>query len=189
MDRVKVCPVCHSEYYPDVQVCADCGVSLEWAQTQQDIEPLVDGGGWDQFEPTEIIGQLTADLEKVTGIYRANLVKAGIPSAQLPLTRYLRPMSGRDSSPMSGNSALNPQGRQVPVGDLLGGFHFILFVRRGDLEVADGIISELFAGLHPHQEDGSYQEFTEGACPACGAEIHADATECPDCGLPFTEPS
>ncbi len=177
MDPVKICPICHSEYYPDVLVCADCQVSLEWPGTQVDLAPLQDEGGWDQFAADEILGQLAGDTEKIIGIYRANLSKAGIPSAILPLTRLERTASG-------GILIVNHEVVQVPVGELTAGFQFLVFGRQHDLEAAQKIIQDLSADLHPDGE--LYNEYEIGKCPACEADLPEEATECPDCGLPFT---
>ena len=187
MDRVKICPRCKAEYYPDILQCADCGVALVWPaakpvvarpeveQLEEDewwgirSQPKVqkDDDGWDQFEDTEILGQLASDVGKIIRIYRATLLEAGIPAAQLPNTRYR-------------------EGRHLPVGYLDEGFENILFVRKDDMKAAEHIVEELFTNLHPDLPGGLNLEFAEGQCPACGAAIPDDATECPDCGLPFT---
>ncbi len=188
MDRVKICPVCHAEYYPDVLECADCHVALVWPGRHPVTEPLQDDGGWDQFEETEILGQVACDEERIIGIYRANLAREGIPSAILPTTRYQPKEVRFEYSVVSGNREIEIEAGQVPVGDILEGFRYDLFVRRLDWERATEMITELFPGLHPDQPDGFYHEYELGKCPACGAEVPEGATECPDCGLSLADP-
>jgi len=209
MEHVKICPKCGAEYYPDILDCADCHVALQWSQALPQLSPAqaeelgrleenkwwgVDdtprdvnrSDGWDRFDPDEVLGHLSSDLERIVAIYRTGLARAGIPTAILPTTRYQPAIDRVDQSPVMGNRHVVKKAGQVPVGDVLGGFQYDLFARRADFERAEEIISEMFGDLHPDQEKGFYAEYELGHCPACGSELAEHADECPDCGLPFS---
>lgn len=211
MEQFKICPKCGAEYYPDIIECADCHVALVWPQAasasaapdrqeeqrrredawwgvKRDDRQRDMGDGWNTFEPDEILGQVTSDIERIIGKYRVRLARVGIPSAVLPTTRYQRASARLEQSVIFGNREVIEPAGQVPVGDVLEGFQYDLFVRRTDYEAAREIISEMFDELHPEQPGGFFTEYELGKCPACGAEVPEDATECPDCGLPLADP-
>jgi len=210
MERVKICPQCGAEYYPDILECADCHVALQWAQeiprpsveraedlrrrdedkwwgVDDDAPDVNRSDGWDLFAPDEFLGQLTSDLERIIAVYRTGLARAGIPSAILPTTRFQPAVDDLEESVISGNRHVVEPARQVPVGDVLGGFRYDIFVRHADFARAEEIITEMFAELHPGQEAGLYREYEAGRCPACGAELAEEAVECPDCGLALAD--
>ncbi len=209
MDEFKICPKCGAEYYPEIQVCADCGVALVWSSTQVPVltvEEELDeedqwwgtkkgdpqretDGDWGLFGEDEILCQVAGDRERIIGQYRVRLARVGIPTAVLPTTRYQKAESYLEQSVVFGNREVVIPAGQVPVGDVLNGFNYDLFVRRADWPRADEITRDMFAELHPDMESGFYNEFELGKCPACGAEVPEDATECPDCGLPLADPA
>lgn len=209
MERVKICPQCKAEYYPDILDCADCGVALVWPEARPSLAPQraaelarleedkwwgVEkkprnqhrGDGWEYFAEEEILGHLTSDIERIIASYRTRLVKLGVPTAILPTTRFQPAIDRLEQSVVYGNRHLVQEARQVPVGDVLGGFQYDLFVRREDVDRAEEVIAAMFGDLHPGLEKGFYSEYEMGQCPACGAELSENAEACPDCGLPFT---
>ncbi len=209
MDQFKICPKCGAEYYPEIQACADCGAALVWSGNQirnvavederqeedqwwggkKDDPPRETDGGWSRFASGEILGQVTSDLERFIDQYRVRLARVGIPTAILPTTRYQRPSAHMEYSAIFGNREVIIPAGQVPVGDILGGFLYDLFVSRDDWPQADEIIREMFSEAHPDQQGALFNEFELGRCPACGAEVPEDAVECPDCGLSLADPA
>ncbi len=210
MEQFKICPKCGAEYLPEILECADCHVALVWPRAslapsglhsedqerhqedawwgvKQDDPPRREGNGWDGFGPDEILGQVTSDLERIVDKYRVRLARVGIPAAVLPTTRYRRASERLERSSVFGSREVIEQAGQVPVGNIQDGFQYDLFVRRTDFEAADEIVTEMFGELHPDLPGGFFSEFAFGKCPACGAEVPEDATECPDCGLSLVE--
>ncbi len=182
MEATKTCPQCQCEYRSSAQICADCGVPLVWSGPA--VEPTgFDEGGWDEVPPGEILGTVATDNEKVIRIYLGHLKQAGIQGAVLPLTRYQSRELRFDDSVIFGRVVSGGKAGQIPVGDVLTGFQYILFVRQVDFSRAQEIVDDLFAELHPGQEEGFSREFELGECPACGAAVAEAADECPDCGL------
>jgi hypothetical protein len=63
-----------------------------------------------------------------------------------------------------------------------------LYVRPGDVERARRIDERLLREQLPDLPEGADTGWSEAeGCPACGAAVDAQATECPDCGLGFAE--
>jgi hypothetical protein len=63
-----------------------------------------------------------------------------------------------------------------------------LYVQSGDAERARQIDEELLRAQLPDLPEGADTGWSEAeGCPACGAAVGADATECPDCGLGFRD--
>ena len=63
-----------------------------------------------------------------------------------------------------------------------------LFVRAEDVERARGIDTELLRTQVPDLPDDVSPEWREAeACPACGAALEAEASECAGCGLAFRD--
>jgi hypothetical protein len=63
-----------------------------------------------------------------------------------------------------------------------------LFVRPEDAERARAVDAELLRSQLPDLPEGASTEWREAeGCPACGAAVGADASECPDCGLAFVD--
>jgi hypothetical protein len=64
----------------------------------------------------------------------------------------------------------------------------VLYVQSGDAERARQIDEELLRQQLPDLPEGADTGWSEAeGCPACGAAVAAQATECPDCGLGFAE--
>ena len=186
-DNNKICPTCHVEYLSKALMCADCKVSLVWDSddTPAIIPGIIEEATWDNFPSGTILGQLTSDNEKVIEIYIGHLKSAKIRSAVLPVTNYHSGELNSNYSVVFGTQVTGGKAGQVPVGDVVEGFDFILFAPREDYERANKLIQDIFADLHPGQEMGFSQEYDSAECPACGFELKEESIECPDCGLCF----
>ncbi len=57
-----------------------------------------------------------------------------------------------------------------------------LIVSKEDLERAQERVTEYYREVHPELQ-ASHEQASQGKCPACGAPVGADDTECSDCGL------
>jgi hypothetical protein len=65
-----------------------------------------------------------------------------------------------------------------------------LYVRPEDAERARRIDEDLLREQLPDLPEGADTGWSEAeGCPACGASVDAQASECPDCGLGFGEES
>ncbi len=185
MSENKICPECQAEYQPQAQNCADCLVPLIWgsqAATAIPAETLAEAS-WENFEATSVLGELVTDHEYVIKAYLGHFKEAGICSAVLPATRYVTQATHLGDSAAFGRVSTGGGGGQVPVGSVLDGYDFVLFVSRDDYDRANAVIDEVFEGLHPGESRGLTLEFDLGSCPACGHGVDESATECPDCGL------
>ena len=181
----KICPECRVEYQTRAHSCADCAVPLIWASQATTMIPpeTLDEASWENYGPGEILGELVADHEYVIKAYLGHLKEAGIRSAVLPATSYQTGETYHEHSVAFGRVISGGEAGQVPVGTVLEGYEYILFVSQADYERADAVIDEVFEGLHPGQHRGLTLEFDIGACPACGCGVDEAAVECPDCGL------
>ena len=186
MQPTKICPACRDEFVPEAQVCPDCGATLVWPSQLAEL-PTADihEADWDFVAPGEILGQIATGNEKVVATYVALLAEEGLRAAVLPLTRYVAQGMTRTPSAFYGVFLRAGGGNQTPVGGVVDGYQYMLFVRRADTERAEAVMERVFAELHPGCEEGLHQEFAAGACPACGAAVGEEADACPDCGLAF----
>ena len=87
METNKICPICESEYFPEVQMCPDCNVALQWAKPSVDPRKP-DPEVWERLQPGDVLGQVTRDGNEVVEAYLGHLQAAGIEAGVLPLTRY-----------------------------------------------------------------------------------------------------
>jgi predicted amidophosphoribosyltransferase len=152
--HVRVCPECDEEYRPDIASCADCGTEL--------VDRTLDEQGRPVAEPAQAEGEQVALVALYSG-----------PAAALrPLAEALAAAGvAQKFVPIPGQSGLTlavAQEDGVRAMEALAGFH-----GRGT-ELG---LSELAATFEARPED------PEHACPACGAAVPEDASECPDCGL------
>ena len=185
METNKICPICESEYFPEVQMCPDCNVALQWAKPSVDPRKP-DPEVWERLQPGDVLGQVTRDGNEVVEAYLGHLQAAGIEAGVLPLTRYQQAGEfDEDLHRVFGVWFTKGSAGQVPVVDGRNGVPQLLFVARDNWERANGIIDEIFAELHPDAPDGYYQEFDSNTCPACGNGVLEEWEECPGCGLSF----
>lgn len=183
MQQIKICPDCRYEFVPEAMCCPDCGTALVWP-SQLDEVPTADlrEATWDFAEPREILGQIASDTEQVVSAYLAALTEEGIRAAVLPRTRYEPPGIARAPSVFYGVFLRPGRGEQAPVGGVVEGFEYMLFVRRDETERAEAAVERAWHRLFP-DGDTRHREYELGVCPACGASAGEDADACPDCGL------
>ncbi len=158
MDFVRHCPICHIDFRPEIQRCAECGGELEVRNEEMDRE--------------------TAPLpEPPPGVYRS-LYYSTRAEELAPLADALAgaEIPFRIETTKRDDITLVPHAR------------FDLKVRDEEREKARQVLSALpgatEAGLVDDQAakgfdpQGGYR-----ACPACSVALPAGAIKCPDCGL------
>jgi predicted amidophosphoribosyltransferase len=155
--HVRVCPECGEEYRPDIAICADCGTEL--------VDRALDEQGRPIAEPAQATG------EQITLV----ALYAGPAAALRPLAEALAAAGiAQKLVPIPNQSGLTlavAQADGARAMEALADFH-----GRGT-ELG---LSELAATFQ------AGDEAQEHACPACGAAVPEDASECPDCGLEWS---
>lgn len=156
--RYKLCPECHEEYTLVATRCADCDVDLvhgdELALEEEELET---------FPPApELECVRVAPIAWIRALSEA-LQQGGV-------VHRIEPASADDA----------PEGQRPDVfGDVQ---LFGLYVRIEHAATARELDDSIAAQILP-EEAPSLEEGEEETCPACGAGLAADVTECPDCGL------
>jgi predicted amidophosphoribosyltransferase len=152
--HVRVCPECEEEYRPEIATCADCGAAL--------VDRAVDEQGRPLAEP------VVAEGEQVTLV----ALYSGPAAALKPLAEALAAAGvAQRFVPIANQSGLTLAVAQEDGPRALAAL--TAFHGRGT-ELGISELAATFEGGH---------EAHEHACPACGAAVPADASECPDCGL------
>lgn len=154
-----MCPECEEEYRPDIAVCADCGADL--------VDAHPDG--------TPVAPQDALPVE-------AGVAARALYSGPAAGMRLLADALVAGEVPFQ----LVPEERVGLRGE---GARLILVVPEAEaaraldaLEPFRGRGTELgFTELAASWGDGD--EGIEAPCPACGSDVPADASACPECGL------
>lgn len=152
--HVRVCPECDEEYRPDIETCADCGASL--------VDRPVDEQGRPLPEPVEAEGEPLAMVALYSGPAAALRPLAETLAAAGVAQRFV-PIPGQSGLTLAVAQEDGPRALEA-----LSEFH-----GRGTELGLSELAATFVAG----------DEGVEHACPACGAAVPADASECPDCGL------
>lgn len=154
----KYCPECRSAYLPSASVCVDCDAELVWGSELPEEEVL-------ELPPAS---ELTC-----------------VRVAPLPWIRALSQglqERGYDHRVEPASAADAPEGQTPAVFGRVALFG--LYLREEDApparELDGGIAAQLLPDSAPALDEGESE-----SCPACGASLAHDATECPDCELPF----
>jgi hypothetical protein len=158
--RYKLCPECHEEYTLAASRCADCDVDLvhgdELALEAEELEA---------FPPaSELECVRVAPIAWIRALSEA-LQQGGV-------VHRVEPASAGDA----------PEGQRPDVfGDIQ---LFGLYVRIEHASKARELDDSIAAQVLP-EEAPALEEGEEESCPACGAALAANLTECPECGLRF----
>jgi hypothetical protein len=156
----KICPACRTEYLLVATRCADCDVELVDASAVAAQDEARKA-----FPPaSELDCVRVAPIQWIHALSEA-LQERGID-------HRVEPASAADA----------PDGQNP---DVFGGAPlFGLYVSSEQASDAREIDGSIAAQVLP-DEAPALAEGEQETCPACGAELAADATECADCGLPF----
>jgi ribosomal protein L40E len=152
----KICPRCGEEYVHTMQRCRDCDVPLG---SEAPVDEVVL-----ELPPAEqLIPLRNAEVPWIEGLAHA-LAEAGIPC--------------RVELPRREDQTVQSRG--------MGAIRCNIYVRPEDAAAAARIDAEFARTQVPDLPDAEAGEWGEvEACPGCGTELGADATECAECGLSF----
>jgi hypothetical protein len=153
MTQIKICPNCTTEYFPHIELCADCGSVLltpeENRKMQEEKKRCMDKS----LENSVVVRE--GSLNWMNELYSV-LIDSSI------------------SCVVNSDAGCNK--------GCCGGDTYRLFVSSQDAEKANERIEEYCAELHPELQ-ASREMMSRGKCPACGSPVSPDAVECQDCGL------
>lgn len=164
--HVRHCPVCQTDYRPDIHNCADCGGPLEDRDDEMgfdDGEDAEEGEADSLEEAPEGFGPLvTAALARDLVPYADLLVDASIECCIREVRR---------------------------AGHVVG---YRLLVHADDREHALGVLESLEGEGVGTMVRGPVDPQADGAagysvCPACGTPLPDGSDDCPECGLPLRE--
>ncbi len=177
---IRYCPRCRSEFQMRVLECLDCGGPTE---VRDDEVP---------FEEPEAALLPVRDEEEAEEDHEDDEEgddedeRDHQPEPAIPLDAEVVSIS--EGTYFSMIELLDALGeREIPVRIEQGSRpdRVRLVVRAEHAEAANAVVREDYlAGLREE-----IPEAREGACPACGSDLPADATECPDCGLILSFPA
>lgn len=163
------CPSCHSEYRPGFTRCASCDVDLVENLVVETIEPEEMGetlpvglvSSTELGRPVEIDGKVY-DLMRVFPLELANEAQQRLADAGFPVVIAPIDADFPDQRP-----------------------RFEVRVRAREHEAAEAALKAAFQAQVDQEGTGgdATSETSVDTCPACGAHVPLDATECPDCGL------
>jgi hypothetical protein len=154
----KLCPACRTEYTLVATRCADCDLELVDADALPDADE-----DREAFPPaSELECVRVAPIAWIRALSGA-LQRGGV-------AHRVEPATAEDA----------PEGQRPDVfGDVQ---LFGLYVESAQAAPARELDDSIAAQLVP-EEAPALAEGEEEACPACGATLASDVTECPDCGL------
>ena len=158
--QYKLCPECRAEYTLAAMRCADCGVDLVHAHELADLDQELAA-----FPPV-------SELQCVRVAPMAWIQALSAALQQAGVTHRVERARSADA----------PEGQRTGVfGDVP---LFGLYVRSEDVASTREIDGAIAGQILP-EEAPVLVAGEEDACPACGAAVGSDASECPDCGLRF----
>jgi len=153
----RVCPECGEEYVPTALECVECRV------------PLVAPGA----RPAATARELPP-IAELTCVRAASLDMARDLSERLSQAGISHRI--QVAADLASDGALARPGANLPYG---------VYVRAADLPAAQRIDRDYLRAQIPDLP--AEAEVGGEGCPACGAPVAPDATECPDCGLALIE--
>jgi hypothetical protein len=156
----KICPSCRAEFVDMASRCSDCGTALV------DLDSFAPGHGHGLDAAGEAPLREPVLLRQATAAWiellAEELARAGIRS-RVEIATGERAQQRATLGPACS-----------------------LFVERADVPAAARIDTAVAREQIPDVPDDEGTLPGElDACPACGTELHGDATECPECGLGF----
>lgn len=157
MTTALFCPECRAEYLASATTCADCDVPLV-------PEASLESAAAQALPPASELHCVRAAALGWARRLSDLLAEAGISH---------RIEVAQDDD----DGSVRRPGANLPYG---------VYVRAEDLEAATEVDAEFMRSQIPDLDpDAGAAEAEDGdeRCPACGAEVGADAGECPDCGL------
>lgn len=158
--QYKLCPECRVEYTLAAVRCADCGVDL--------------------VHPHEL-AELDRELVDFPPVSELQCVRVA-PMAWIQALSAALQEAGVTHRVERSRTADAPEGQRTGVfGDVP---LFGLYVRSEDVPSTREIDASIAAQILP-DEAPVLAAGEEDACPACGAAVGSDATDCPECGLAF----
>ncbi|MCZ6778407.1 MAG: hypothetical protein O7F16_05500 [Acidobacteria bacterium] len=165
---IKICPACRTEYQPSAQVCADCGVTLQFLGSMAAMNRIERGT---RAPDQGVAGQLPHSPDLIC-----------LRIAQLNWIRDLHSRLSREGIPIR---------LEVEKTDGSHNIHrwfYRLLVRPGDFEAA-AAADRAYVREHMSEQAESVPAGADapGKCPACGADVTPDSSACPDCDLAFPE--
>jgi hypothetical protein len=153
----KICPQCGEEYVHTMQRCADCDVALG-------ADAFVEAPVLELPPSEDLVALRNAEVTWIEGLAHA-LAAAGIPS--------------RVELPRREDQSVQSRG--------MGAIRCNIFVRPQDAEAAARIDASFARTQVPDMPEAESTWGEAEACPGCGTELAADASECSECGLSFGE--
>ena len=155
----QLCPECRTEYTLTATRCAECDVALVHPDAVPEEEP-----------PEELPPAAELECIRVAPLAWMRALSGGLQ--QQGVVHRIEPARPADA----------PEGQRPGV---FGSVQlFGLYTKAEEAQVARELDSTIAAQLLP-EEAPALDEGEAEACPACGTEIAAHATECHDCGLTF----
>jgi hypothetical protein len=149
----KRCPECGEDFLHTATVCSDCGVPLRLAA---ELAGSPAGAG------QELAGELV--LLRAEGPAWIEALAERLRAADIPSrVEIIDPERFKARSGVSGTACG-------------------LFVRPADLARARAVDAAVQREQIPDLPEEAGEGESEG-CPACGAAVAPEASECPDCGL------
>jgi ribosomal protein L40E len=150
------CPECRAEYLWTATVCAECDVALVPA-------PAIPEQAGGLPPVSELVCIRASAIGWARGLSE-RLAEAGISH---------RIEAAQDDAE---DGSVRRPGANLPFG---------VYVRAEDLDAAVEVDAAFMQSQIPDLEGDPAAEADASAegCPACGADVPADASECPDCGL------
>jgi hypothetical protein len=163
MSQVKLCPECHTEYYPHIERCADCGALLlspedyqaakEVKQEEKKVQEQEEISNYEGLE-APVVAVRQGSIKWIDELFSV-LIDANINC-----------LVNADDGCKKGGCGSTCR----------------LLVSFKDFKKAHELIEEYCRQIHPEIE-ASEELFRQGKCPACGSPVGQGASECADCGL------
>ncbi len=165
---IKICPTCRTEYQLSAQLCADCGVTLQFMGSVAGPNRGATGvGGSARGFPEPLPESSDLACLRITELSWIRDLHARLSDEGIPIRLEVEETDGsRDIH------------RWV----------YRLLVRPRDLDAAAAVDRAYLCEQMPEAAEALPSgSNTPGRCPACGANVRPDSSSCPECDLAFPE--